>query len=93
LTRVIESVLNYNCHRRPCLTVELSVKGESERESERERERDTARERVPCSPVKFRQSLETRSVGLMDFSTPFCLREREGGREGEREREKESEKT
>lgn len=69
LTRVIESVLNYYSNWRACLTVELPVKRVGQKPE----------------PVKACQSMETRSVGLMDFSTPLCLRtqqtqERGGGK-------------
>lgn len=66
LTGVIESVSNYYSNWRACFTVELPVKQVG---------------RKP-EPVKARQSKETRSVGLMDFSTPLCLRtqrSRQGG--------------
>lgn len=66
LTGVIESVSNYYRNWRACFTVELPVKQVG---------------RKP-EPVKARQSKETRSVGLMDFSTPLCLRtqrSRQGG--------------
>lgn len=58
LTRVIESVLNYYSNWRACLTVELPVKRVGQKPE----------------PVKACQSVETRSVGLMDFSTPLRLR-------------------
>lgn len=57
LTRVIESVLNYYSNWKACLTVELPVKQVGQKPK----------------PVKACQSLETRSVGLMDFSTLLCL--------------------
>lgn len=66
LTGVIESVLNYYSNWRACLTVELPV-------------RQVGRE---PEPVKARQSMETRSVGLMDFSTPLCLRTQQSRRGG-----------
>lgn len=52
LTRVIESALNYYSNWRACLTVELPVKRVGQKPE----------------PVKRCQSMETRSVGLMDFS-------------------------
>lgn len=58
LTRIIESVLNYYSNWRACLTAQLSVRRVGQKPE----------------PVRACQSMETRSVGLMDFSASSCLR-------------------